>query len=205
MRRKYYLGKNKNNNCNTHDNIKNDSSNNIKIKTSPMLDLLKMNISCSLNNKKLVCYEIEFDENKIDEDKVVSICKKHGINLFVNKNINIQIKDIDIVIKNLLNKEDYEEYIIDIVEAREYLINFDIMKDNFDQVYEYLKNLNIKDNTLFITDPYLFPYRHFSWYETGLTSLFKELSPKNIVVYISENNLCKELFQRVNDELKNQI
>lgn len=115
MRRKYYLGKNKNNNCNTHDNIKNDSSNNIKIKTSPMLDLLKMNISCSLNNKKLVCYEIEFDENKIDEDKVVSICKKHGINLFVNKNINIQIKDIDIVIKNLLNKEDYEEYIIDIV------------------------------------------------------------------------------------------
>lgn len=24
MRRKYYLGKNKNNNCNTHDNIKNE-------------------------------------------------------------------------------------------------------------------------------------------------------------------------------------
>lgn len=169
-----------------------------------MLDLLEMNINCSLKDKKLSCYEIEFDENKINEDKVISIFKKHGINLFVNKNFKIQIKDIDIVIKSLLNKKDEnnKEYIIDYVQSQEDLINFDIMKDNFDQVYEYLKNLNIKGNTLFITNPYLFPCKHFSWYETGLISLFKKLSPKNIVVYIPENNLCHELFQRINDELK---
>lgn len=203
MTRKYYLGKNKNNNCNTYDNIKNTSNNYINFTASPILDFLEMKLNCSLNDKKLICYEIEFDENNITEDRIISIFKKHGIDLFVNKNIKMQIKDIDIIIKNLLNKdENDEEYIIDYNQSQEDLINFDIMKDNFDQVYEYLKNLNIKDNTLFITDPYLFPYRHFSWYETGLTSLFKELSPKNIVVYISENNLCKELFQRVNDELK---
>ncbi len=118
MTRKYYLGKNKNNNCNTYDNIKNDSSNNIKIKTSHILDFLEMKLNCSLNDKKLICYEIEFDENNITEDRIISIFKKHGIDLFVNKNIKMQIKDIDIVIKNLLNKdendEEYdEEYIID--------------------------------------------------------------------------------------------
>ena len=168
-----------------------------------ILGLLEMELGTNiLCNKNLLCY-IEFDENEITEDEIIELFSKNGIDLLTNEKICIETSNIDKLIKSTIEKSNQEEeYIIDFIESREDLINFDTIKDNFNQIYEYLKRLDLFGNTLLITDPYIFPHKHFSWYETGLIDLFIKLNPKKIITHCYGQNLCNKFFNKIKSELK---
>lgn len=183
-----------------------DKDDKVKISDcSPTIVRLQMKLSIRILDDKILMCNIEFDENKISENELISICEKYGIDLLVNKNIQMEVDDINPIINYLSGKSDNdnEEYIIDYIQSMEGLVNFDTMEDIFEQVYKYLEKLNVSNKTLIITDPYILYKRHFSKYKEKLIELFSKLSPKEIKFYIPNSKLCNKFFNDIFNELKN--
>lgn len=64
----------------------------------------------------MIC-NIEFDENKISENELISIFEKYGIDLLANEKIQMEIDDINPIMNCLFGKSDNEEYIIDYIQS----------------------------------------------------------------------------------------
>lgn len=212
MSNKYYLYKyNKN-----YDNERNpnifyeickvckDKDNETKIsECSSTIGLLQIELSTRILDDKILICNIEFDENKISENELISIFEKYGIDLLSNEKIQMEVDDINPIMNCLFGKSDNEEYITNYIQSMEGLVNFDTMKDIFEQVYKYLGKLNVSGKTLIITDPYILYKVHFSEYENKLKELFSKLSPKEIKFYIPNSKLCDTFFNKISYELKN--
>lgn len=174
---------------------------------SPAIGRLQMELSIRILDEKILMCNIEFDENKISENELISICEKYGIDLLVNENIQMKVDDINPIINCLFGKSDNdnEEYVIDYIQSMEGLVNFDTfdtMEDIFEQVYKYLEKLNVSNKTLIITDPYILYKKHFSKYKEKLIELFSKSSPKEIKFYIPNSKLCSKFYNDIFNELK---
>ncbi|MGU8699087.1 hypothetical protein ACV3RM_07940 [Clostridium perfringens] len=162
------------------------------------------------------------EKEKLSENGIHIINNSHVAYTFVYPNeitddldiLKIEQEIIDFAgsKKNLKVEEikarlDYDYILKELYKDRLYLTEEilvgDLTIDREKKIMEYVSEMNLKDKTLIITDPYLFPKSRDENYDQLIKNILLRSEATEILVNIPDSKIDKKLFNSVKSYLKN--